>query len=267
MPKSSENNIVTFSDKGSYSHCCIINAGEIVFKFKKRPGVNYENEAKILNLLKDENLGVKIQTVGWSDHLSDYIGLYGIKGKAINELELTEPEKSKIAKSLAEFLKNLHAKTPENLNKTSLDEEISAWQERFTRSEKALEKYLTESELRKAKNLILTQVPEKLKQLGEKPVFSHGDFWENNIFLDENNNLGVIDFSDAGYYDEAADFTYLESDSLAEKILDYYDADETLREKVRLRRLIKPMFVISAYLNSENTPTLKSYAAKIKNML
>ena len=258
---------IKLSNLGSYSRAYIINKGEIVFKFKKRPGVTYKNEAKILKIIENLDLKINTQRIFRESEDDSFLALYGVKGKSIKNQSLSESEKTKIVKNLAEFLKNLHSKTPENLNKTSLDEEISAWQERFARSEKALKNYLTKTELEKAKDLIINQVPEKLKQLGEKPVFSHGDFWENNIFLDENNNLGIIDFSDAGYYDEAADFTYLESDELTEKILDYYDADETLREKVRLRRLIKPMFVISAYLTPENNPALKSYATKIKTTI
>ncbi|MBR5939318.1 hypothetical protein IKZ77_02070, partial [Candidatus Saccharibacteria bacterium] len=147
---------IELSNLGSYSRAYIINKGEIVFKFKKRPGVTYKNEAKILKIIENLDLKINTQRIFCESEDDSFLALYGVKGKSVKSRTLSEPEKTKIAKNLAEFLKNLHAKTPENLNKTSLDAEISAWQERFARSEKALRNYLTETELRKARNLILT---------------------------------------------------------------------------------------------------------------
>lgn len=256
---------ITFSDKGSYSRCYLVDGGSFAFKFKKRSNVNYENEAKILHLLKNEELGIKIQTVGWDGELSHYIGLYGINGRPINEISLNKTEEELVADKIAKFLTKIRSLSFSNLPSCSLPDEIKIWHERFLRSLPILSQYFKEREIEIIKEYVLSTAPKKLQKLGEKLVFSHGDLWENNIFLNQN-EVGIIDFSDGGYYDEGAEFMYLESDALCEKILDKIDADEVLREKVKIRRAIKMLFIVSAYREKPENEYLK-YIKKISAWL
>ena len=77
-------------------------------------------------------------------------------------------------------------------------------------------------------HFIYSVVPEKLSSLGEKMVFSHGDLGMGNIFVDNGDKIGIIDFSESVYLDEAADFMDIEDDGLCEEVLQSYGADENL---------------------------------------
>lgn len=57
-----------------------------------------------------------------------------------------------------------------------------------------------------------------------------------------------------------------EKDIIAASMLDSYNADTILREKVRIRRLIRPLFVIGTYSTCEKETTEK-YIKKIKATL
>ena len=205
---------IAFSDLGAFSRCYIIDNGKKVFKFKKRADAGYHNEAQALIYLKDKPLGVKIQSVGWQDEEDRFLGLYGVTGKSIKETSLNEDEKTKIAKTLADFIFKLRQLTPEKASSSHLADEIKTWQKRFERSLPILNRFFSESEMSKIKNYMLEEMPKELLDLGEKLVFSHGDLWENNIFINEDHEVGVIDFSDSGYYDEAAEVMYFEDDEL-----------------------------------------------------
>ncbi len=78
-------------------------------------------------------------------------------------------------------------------------------------------------------------------------MFSHGDLGDGNIYIDENGQVGVIDFNESGYLDEAADFMDIMDADICGAMLDRYGADETLRRKVEIRRAVRPMFVIGTY--------------------
>ncbi len=95
-------------------------------------------------------------------------------------------------------------------------------------------------------------VPKELIRLGEKLIFSHGDLGDGNILVDKNGKVGIIDFSEILYLDEAADFMDVSSNELREQMLDTYGADDILKEKVALRVLTRPLFVLGDYIKRGN---------------
>ena len=103
---------------------------------------------------------------------------------------------------------------------------------------------------------VMQEMPERLLGLGEKMVFSHGDLGLGNIFVEES-KIGVIDFNESCYLDEAADFMDFEDDRLCTEVLDAYGADELLREKVMIRRVVRPMFVIGTYRDRSEEEILR----------
>lgn len=70
-------------------------------------------------------------------------------------------------------------------------------------------------------------------------VYSHGDLGDGNIFVDDGGKVGIIDFSEMCYFDEAGDFMDVSNEELRAAMLDAYGADDALRKKVRLRVLSK----------------------------
>lgn len=257
---------ILFSDNGFLSYGYIIGDGEIIFKFKKNSSVSYKNEVELLKFLNDQNFNINLQKVAYVSPDDNFVGIYGVKGVCIENKELSPEAKIKIGKSLGEFLKKLHNLRPDCNNRYSLQFEITAWQERFQKSLRIISKYFTESEMEKLKKFMLDFAPEKLLLLGENYVFSHADLGEGNIFLDSDGTVGVIDFNESGYADEAADFMDIEDDTICKSALESYGADEILREKVRLRRLIRPLFVVETYATRGDEAAVK-YIEQIKNSI
>lgn len=254
---------IVFSDNGFLSYGYIIGDGEIIFKFKKNSSVSYKNEVELLNYLNGQNFNINLQKVAYVSPDDSFVGIYGVKGVCIENKELSPEAKTEIGKSLGEFLKKLHSLKPDCNNRYSLQFEITAWQERFLKSMDIIKRYFTGTEMEKLKSFMLETAPGKLLALGEKAVFSHADLGEGNIFLDSNGTVGVIDFNESGYADEAADFMDIEDDTICESALTSYGADEVLREKVRLRRLIRPLFVVETYAIRGDEAAVK-YIEQIK---
>ena len=254
------------SDDGFLSTGYVIRNGEIIFKFKKHPDVSYENEIRLLDFLNSENLNVNLQRVGWISPDDSYVGLYGVKGKAAEHLSLSDEEKLSVGRQLGVFLKKLHSLSPDHTGSFSVEEEISAWQERFLKSAKIMTEYFTSEEMEKLHSFVFEKAPKELTALGEKQVFSHADLGEGNIFLDDNGKVGVIDFNESAYADEAADFMDIEDDSICNALLEAYGADDTLREKVKIRRLIRPLFVIETY-SQRGQKAVEKYIDRIRQTL
>lgn len=257
---------IAFSDNGFLSYGYIIGDGEIIFKFKKNPSVSYTNEIELLNYLNAQDFNINLQKVAYVSPDDSYVGLYGVKGFCIENKELSEEIKASIGTQTGAFLKKLHILNPETNNLCSLSFELSAWQERFEKSLSVISRYFTEKETEALKRFMLEEVPEKLLSLGERYVFSHADLGEGNIFLDSGNKVGVIDFNESGYADEAADFMDIEDDTICEYALESYGADEVLREKVKIRRLLRPLFVIETYA-VRGDAAVQKYIKRIKKTL
>lgn len=238
---------ITFSDNGFLSYGYILNDGELIFKFRKNSDVSYKNEIKLLEFLNAQKLSVNLQKVAFVSPDDSYLGLYGVKGFCIESKELSDETRETIGTQLGKFMKKLHSLSPDCSGTYKLDYELYAWQERFLKSLPVISRYFNEEETEALKKIMLETAPQKLLGLGESYVFSHADLGEGNIFLDENGKVGVIDFNESGYADEAADFMDIEDDLICEVALSVYSADNTLREKVRIRRMLRPLFVIEAY--------------------
>lgn len=240
---------IKFSDDGFLSRGYVIESGHIVFKFKRNPDVSYKNEIKILNFINSLNLNVNLQKVGWTSEDDSYLGIYGVIGRSLESIELTDDDRKNYGKQIGSFLQKLHSVEYQDAEELSVNEEIQAWQERFEKSKDLLSHYFKDEEIEKMNNFVYFTAPARLSSLGENMVFSHGDLGMGNIFVDDNGKIGIIDFSESIYLDEAADFMDIEDDELCQEILDSYNAGDILKEKVAIRRTFRPMFVIGPYRN------------------
>ena len=256
---------IKLADDGFWSRGYVIDGGRIVFKFKKAPEVSYQTEIKMLEFVNSLDLGINTQKVGWISPDNSYLGIYGVIGQALNMVQ--SPDYASIARQFANFLHQLHKAQPKNISEMTLEEEITAWQERYRKSHDELLKYFTESEIARLDEFILKTVPAKLRKLGENLVFSHGDLGDGNIFIDTAGKIGIIDFSEMLYLDEAADFMDIESDELRTQILDAYGANKILCEKVRLRVLVRPLFVFGDYARRGDTKYIIKLVDKIRELL
>lgn len=256
---------IRLADDGFWSRGYVIDDGRIVFKFKKSSEVSYQTEIKALDFINSLNPGINTQKVGWISPDDSYLGIYGVRGRSLDTLK--NPDYSSIGKQLADFLCQIHNAHPENAEIMTQDVEIAAWQKRYQNSRAVLKDYFSTNEITRLDYFFLESAPVKLRELGEKLVFSHGDLGDGNIFVDEAGKVGVIDFSEMLYLDEAADFMDVSSDELREAMLTTYAADETLRAKVHLRVLLRPLFVLGDYAKRGDAAQVESLIAQIKKLL
>lgn len=257
---------IKFSDNGFLSRGYIIDDGRIVFKFKKWSEITYKNEIKILNFVNSLNLNVNLQKVGWVSKDDSYLGIYGVIGDCLKGLTLSDEQCKDYGAQIGNFLKKLHETDFKGAEAFPIKREITAWQERYERSKDILSEYFNPKEIKKMDDFIYTILPKELLALGEKLVFSHGDLGLGNIFVDKNGKIGIIDFSESVYLDESADFMDMEDDKLLKEALDTYGADNVLRQKVALRRVVHPMFVIGTYRDRSKDQILY-FVSKLREWL
>ena len=255
---------IMFADDGFWSRGYVIDGGRIVFKFRKSPEVSYKTEIKMLGFVNSLGLGINTQKVGWVSPDDTYLGIYGVMGQALDTLK--SPDYASIGRQFADFFHKLHQAQPENAGQMTVEEEITAWQERYQKSHNELLEYFTEEEVQRL-DRFFSDATARLRELGEKLVFSHGDLGDGNIFIDEAGKVGIIDFSEMLYLDEAADFMDVGSEELREQMLTAYEADDNLREKVRLRVLVRPLFVFGDYARRGDTVYVEELVERIRELL
>lgn len=256
---------IKLADDGFWSRGYVIDNGRIVFKFKKSPEVKYEPEIKALEFINSLDLDINTQKVGWLSPDDSYLGIYGVIGQSLDSLP--NPDYRNIGKQLASVLQKLHQAHPKNAEVFTLDKELIAWQERYQRSHDELADCFSEEEIALFDEFVFETIPTRLKKLGENIVYSHGDLGDGNIFIDDKGKVGIIDFSEMCYFDEAGDFMDVSNEELRTAMLDAYGADDALREKVRLRVLVRPFIVFGDYAKRGDTEQVEQLVAKMKRSL
>ena len=225
---------IEFNDDGYWSRVYVVNNGEYIVKFPKYDTVNYSNEAKVLTLLDSMDFPVNTQKLKWIADDCRLIVISGVKGNPLSKLDhLTLQQKQSIGQQIGTFLKQLHSLEP-NFSGQNLNDELQEYKNLYDGCANFYNKYFTKDEKEVLDDLMHSQLPTARKELGEHLVFSHADIWESNLLLDENGVVGIIDCSNAGYFDEAADFC-VEDEVIRNFILDNYGASENLRKKVDIK--------------------------------
>ncbi len=198
----------------------------------------------------------------------DYIGYYGVVGKPLEKADLSIDAERKVGVKIGEFLKRLHSITPPNgMKRLSIDEEIDEHRQTFRQAKPILLHGLwSEEDSRKVTTLFALEMPLGLRKLGFDPVLCHGDLGAQNIILKDDGDVGFIDFGDAGVYDRAVDFMWLEREQ-QEEALEAYGADDVLRQKVAIRRKLAPVLNMPYFRDEDNGRELRKHMKKIHNAL
>lgn len=260
---------IQIEENGFLSRGYVIDGGRLVFKFPRSDNVRYDTEAENLRFLQSLDLGVHLQKVAFVGPGNAYLGIYGVPGQPLERLSLSPEQKASVGRQLGNALKKLHAAEKKSADVMTLQEEIDAWTDRVKSDEvrRFLRDRFTADERQIIDGYFFENMPQKLYGLGENLVFSHGDLGEGNLFMDADGTAGIIDFNESCYLEEAADFMDLADSELCEKILLQYGADTVLRQKVAVRRLIRPLIVLQPYLHRGNRAELDRLTALIRNDL
>jgi len=242
-----DNHEIVFSDAGHTSRAYVIDDGRIVFKFPRSSEFSYDNEINALNAVNDLTTDVGLQRVGWTSQMSAYLGLYGVTGTAIKNLELSPAQKCNIGERVGCFLRSLHNLKVPGASVYPLTDEIKLLQERYLQCKNFTDANMTAAERARLHELMMEEAPSTLMGLGDDRVFAHGDLSGNNIFLDKSGKVGLIDFSESGYLDRAADFMDIGDGEISEAMLEAYGADDKLVQKISIRQRIRPAAILIYY--------------------
>ncbi|MFV0330505.1 MAG: aminoglycoside phosphotransferase family protein [Dysgonomonas sp.] len=239
-----ESNIV-LNEVGWTSRVYIVNNGKTVFKFLKNKQYQeeFKHEINILMLIKEHKFNVKIPLISKLGVDNAYIAFDGLVGKSMTkELvdKLTEEQRRNIGTQIGLFLKTLHKINYKGKSPNSESDIIEWLQNSFNKRKYTLKRYFSENEFVTIESLVAA-FPQKSQEFGIEQVFCHGDLGYNNILLNDNFDVGVIDFGDAGYNDISYDFVGLEDDDMLDAAILAYDGDEILRKKVEIRRKLLPL--------------------------
>lgn len=256
---------IKLANDGFWSRGYVIDDGRIVFKFKKSPEVSYKTEIKALEFINSLNLNVNTQKVGWISPDDSYLGIYGVVGRQLESVSGLDYQS--IGEQLAATLQKLHQSHPEGAEIVTVDLEIAAWWKRYQKSRDKLLDYFSEEKIARLDKFMFEVVPTELKKLGENLVYSHGDLGEGNILVNDRGKVGIIDFNEMCYLDEAGDFMDVSNEELRTAMLAAYGADDVLREKVELRVLARPLFVLGDYIKRKDTERIKQLVANIDKLL
>jgi len=239
-----ESNIV-LNEVGWTSRVYIVNNGKTVFKFLKNKQYQeeFKHEINILMLIKEHKFNVQIPLISKLGVDNAYIVFDGLVGKSMTkELvdKLTEEQRRNIGTQIGLFLKTLHKINYKGKSPNSESDMIEWLQNSFNKRKYTLKRYFSENEFVTIESLVAA-FPQKSQEFGIEQVFCHGDLGYNNILLNDNFDVGVIDFGDAGYNDISYDFVGLEDDDMLDAAILAYDGDEILRKKVEIRRKLLPL--------------------------
>ena len=99
-----------------------------------------------------------------------------------------------------------------------------------------------------------------------EPALRHGDFWYENLLVEQGRLVGVLDWGGAGYADPAEDFSTLRhlGDTFAEAALDAYSADQALRRRERRHWQLRELYGIAIALELDDEEELADGIAKLR---
>lgn len=227
-----EDERIAVSETGWTSKVYIIDRGRVVFKFPRNEEMRNacKQEVAILQMLKSYSFDVHIPTLNWIAPDTSYFGFYGVEGKPLKELlsTLGTTDKHYIGTQLGQFLKQLHSiRDYGTLDSHTLEEQAAEYTQLYLADRELLTAYFSESQIQIIDDFFAYEVPAYMTGSGEL-VLCHGDLDLNNTFVDDNNQVGVIDFGDVGLYDRSRDFRGIEDRALRTAMMEAYGEGEII---------------------------------------
>ncbi len=217
-----------------YDHDVIVLDQKIIFRFPKHADTKklLKGEISLLRILSSQ---VSISIPAYNLVAKDYscasypmIGGDSLTVGIFNSL--SESQKIKLAKDIANFLSELHSVSFAMVKGCNIRKQFAP--QEFGKLHKNAKKYLYSKFSFKEIDIfeIFFFKVSEVVQRTHKKVLIHGDFSGDHILLDEKYNLcGVIDFTDRAFRDPAFDFVYMWDfgQPFVESVCRYYKGDKT----------------------------------------
>jgi len=246
---------IKINEVGWTSRVYIIDDGKIVFKFPRNARFREEckHKASALKLLQKQKFCLRIPVLNWTTEDNSYFGYYGVEGTPLREVidDLSNDQKMEIGTQIGKFLRQLHGlKAYGDMKAQTLEEQALEYQNWYRKGRDLLAGYFSETELMRIDDFFTHEVPNCMVGTGEL-VFCHGDLDCNNTLIDNERQMGIIDFGDAGLYDRSQDFRGMDDEVLRESMMKAYGGDEVI-SKVAAEATSKMIDVLNLIYCIEN---------------
>jgi len=227
-----DENRIKINETGWTSRVYIIDGGKIVFKFPRNAKFREEckHEVTVLKLLREQKFYLSVPVLNWTTEDNSYFGYNGVEGKPLREVigDLSDEQKIEIGRQIGKFLRQLHGmKISGSIKALTLEEQALEYQNWYRKGRDSLTEYFSETELMIIDDFFAHEVPDCMVGTNEL-VLCHGDLDYNNTLIDSKNQVGLIDFGDAGLYDRSQDFRGMEDDILLESMMMAYGGDKVI---------------------------------------
>ena len=217
-------------------------------------------------LLSKYEFCVGIPRLNWETEDDEYFGYFGVQGTSLAEVfpTLDDRQKEDIGRQLGEFLRQLHGITDYGkMEAQTTSQRTQECLELYQDGRGKLAEFFDEAEIKAIDEFFANSVPKCMHGVG-KYVFSHGDLGDNNILVDSKNNVGVIDFGDAGLYDITQDFRGIEDEVVLSAMMAAYGRGEILsRQQAEDTAKMIDVLVLLHYVK-ENDPSVADRVERIR---
>lgn len=262
-----DNETVTLYDTGWDSRAYSVLHGKYFFKFPRSEKIKqlYAYEIAALEQVSTLESPIKTPTIKWRHPNNMYFGYKGVQGEVLAEVitRLSAIEKQDLGNTLGIFLKQLHSIDTPHARNISLDDEIRQFQKWYQQGLAIVQSSFATSEQNLLEQLVFDIWPKQLIELGRSAAFCHGDLHFPNIMYNHG-VLGIIDFGDAGYYDQSKDFIDIEDEILFKSTIKSYGNSNNLFEKIKLRQKTSSIITLLFHAGKQDTDNVKKTVKKIK---
>lgn len=251
----------------------IIVDNEIVFRIPRKPQtIEYlEKEKKMLDIVSSHipEVQIPIQTIINWDY--PFISMPYLDWKIFSKSifsKLSELQKNKIAKDIANFLLKLHSIHKEKFEKLWYKTWWTDWW-RIQSQQETFQKLCWNILPKAILQNILNYIEDLWNYNYPNKVMTHWDIWGWNIFLNHQNNsvLWIIDFSDARIADPAIEFDCLRDfwQDFFEKVVSYYWWDQDLIVRSDFYRKRREMRILM-HIVDKKLDWLNDQIEKVQNI-
>lgn len=241
----------------------------------------YVKEYNILPQLQAKLFPINIPIPKWYHYDTEKVP-YGIiayeklAGPTLNPKVISEENKKRIAKQLAEFIALIHQTPTDHFQDTCPQEEND--RNHFTNLRENTYNELSKN-LSKKEMLMMNDWWEEMLQdqtfYSHKSVLCHGDLWYENILVNHQQTdiTGIIDFSEVKIGDPAIDLVphhYIGEDFYSYVLNEYrmaFPNDPTIDERVKKHRGLRELNGLAYAIKHKETPEVQDSIAKIRDVI
>jgi len=263
---------IAFEDAGWDSRAYIVHEGEYIVKFPRSEKVRgrYTSQIAAMKLAASTSADVLVPKVIWMHPTNEYFGYRGVRGTPLATIldQIDETTKQFIGQELGTFLKGFHKNQLPGARDMSIGEEIKQLQNWYEKGAEEGKQFFTSAEQRKLHIAVHEIWPTQLQKLGSTNKLCHGDFHFSNIFYDESDQIGIIDFGDVCYADPSKDFINLDDPAIFEATLAAYgETGDKFRQKIALRKQMLQVIKLTAQLAKKQLTEAQVTAGLLKQYI